>query len=440
MSVRQYIGARYVPKFYDGANNSHEWASGVQYEPLTIVTYANNSYTSKKAVPSTVGAPNLNPEYWANTGNYNAQVGDLTEDVNALTGRMNTVEPLVETAVEVLNDEVIPRLTANDRDRYVICIGDSYGIDTSSWNGWISQFIATWNAQGGHAFGLGTGGAGWVAAPQGRNFLQTLQAAANQVTGHEKDVTDIVVLGGFNDASTDTSTAALTSAMTAFKNYVKQTYPNARIRIGFIGICNNNTETMDKLIDYCKYWKDGASVNGFAYCENFEHILTNDTYVFVADGNANSHFHPNTLGNSRVASALAVFLTSGTFHIRQGYFYKNLFFFKDDGTVFVVPRMGEQVGVNANAINLSFPFNTWLDFLDLTGGNILWGSSRYKAGGVFAIFDANEYNLKHLQWKFEDRKIMVNNIFNSSTLDYSDTTVSHFITLNSFALPWEMAY
>ena len=43
--VKQYIGARYVPKF-DGDYNSEK-----EYEPLTIVTYMFNSYTSKKIVP-----------------------------------------------------------------------------------------------------------------------------------------------------------------------------------------------------------------------------------------------------------------------------------------------------------------------------------------------------------------------------------------------------
>ena len=44
---RQYIGARYVPKFFDN-NGSTEWVKGIGYEPLTIVTYLNNSFTSKK--------------------------------------------------------------------------------------------------------------------------------------------------------------------------------------------------------------------------------------------------------------------------------------------------------------------------------------------------------------------------------------------------------
>ena len=74
---RQYVGARYVPKFFENVNGSWEWAQGFQYEPLTIVRYGDNSYTSKKMVPDTVGSPNLNPEYWANTGNYNGMIQEI---------------------------------------------------------------------------------------------------------------------------------------------------------------------------------------------------------------------------------------------------------------------------------------------------------------------------------------------------------------------------
>ena len=93
MSVRQYIGARYVPLFYANPDdNSNNWKSGIIYEPLTIVTDANQSYTSKQEVPASVGRPSENLDYWILTGAYNAQVdqyrrevADLAEDVAALS-------------------------------------------------------------------------------------------------------------------------------------------------------------------------------------------------------------------------------------------------------------------------------------------------------------------------------------------------------------------
>ena len=70
MAIRNYVGARYVPKFADPV----EWQVNTSYEAMVIVTYNNASYTSKVPVPPTVGNPAENSKYWALTGNYNAQV------------------------------------------------------------------------------------------------------------------------------------------------------------------------------------------------------------------------------------------------------------------------------------------------------------------------------------------------------------------------------
>ena len=77
MATRQYIGARYVPKFA----NPIEWAKEKSYEALTIETYLNNSYTSKKSVPANTEITDTN--YWVITGNYNAQVEQYRQEVIA---------------------------------------------------------------------------------------------------------------------------------------------------------------------------------------------------------------------------------------------------------------------------------------------------------------------------------------------------------------------
>ena len=48
MANRQYVGARYVPKFADPV----EWNGALSYEALTIVTHLGHSFTSKKPVPA----------------------------------------------------------------------------------------------------------------------------------------------------------------------------------------------------------------------------------------------------------------------------------------------------------------------------------------------------------------------------------------------------
>lgn len=78
MANRQYVGARYVPKFADPV----EWNGALSYEALTIVTHLGNSFTSKKPVPA--GVDIGNGEYWVNTGNYNEQVERYTQEVEAI--------------------------------------------------------------------------------------------------------------------------------------------------------------------------------------------------------------------------------------------------------------------------------------------------------------------------------------------------------------------
>lgn len=76
MAIRNYVGARYVPKFADPV----EWQANTSYEAMMIVTYNNSSYTSKIPVPPTVGNPAENSTYWALTGNYNAQVEEYRQE------------------------------------------------------------------------------------------------------------------------------------------------------------------------------------------------------------------------------------------------------------------------------------------------------------------------------------------------------------------------
>lgn len=84
MSVREYIGARYVPLIIG------EWSSEVTYEPLSVVTHEGNSYTSRQYVPT--GIDITNDAYWALTGNYNAQFEQLRRDVEAFSDDIEAVD------------------------------------------------------------------------------------------------------------------------------------------------------------------------------------------------------------------------------------------------------------------------------------------------------------------------------------------------------------
>ena len=73
MTVREYIGARYVPLFMG------QWDIAVDYEALCVVQYQGDSYTSRQPVPA--GTDIFNEEYWLESGNYNAQVEAYRNEV-----------------------------------------------------------------------------------------------------------------------------------------------------------------------------------------------------------------------------------------------------------------------------------------------------------------------------------------------------------------------
>lgn len=98
---RQYIGARYVPKFADPV----AWDANNSYDALTIVTYFNSSYTSRKPVPA--GVEISNTEYWVCTSNFNAQLETLIELVNMAAKSYNTIAELTADIANIGSGEVV---------------------------------------------------------------------------------------------------------------------------------------------------------------------------------------------------------------------------------------------------------------------------------------------------------------------------------------------
>jgi len=115
MNNTLYIGAKCVPSFYIGSGGSSDWASGVPYEPLTVVTYNGSWYISKIAVPASTTAPAAGT-YWAKVPGYLTEldtsfiewaqehIGDLETDVSGLDTRLNAAEGDITELKDDLSD------------------------------------------------------------------------------------------------------------------------------------------------------------------------------------------------------------------------------------------------------------------------------------------------------------------------------------------------
>lgn len=268
MSVREYIGARYVPLFASPL----QWSSENTYEPLTIVQYQGNSYTSRQYVPT--GIDILNESYWALTGNYNAQIEAYRAEVREYGGRItdveNDVDTIVETTVPAIQQSIgaveddIEELqeadvafgnslaTANGRidtnvenieylaakqlkGKKFVCIGDSYGrgsgtTEMQGWPYWLEQYT-----QCGYMLNVSNGGAGFVrtgstGALNGMNFTAQVEYAAAHLDGVTADEIDFVVIGGgYNDAAHEESWSACRSGALACGERALTLFPNAKV-------------------------------------------------------------------------------------------------------------------------------------------------------------------------------------------------------------------
>ena len=90
-----YVGHRYVPKIFG------EWDNTKIYEPLSIVQYQGNSFTSRQYVP--VGVELTNEEFWVSTGNYNAQIEQYRKDVNNVKADYAHLSDKVDNAIGEVN-------------------------------------------------------------------------------------------------------------------------------------------------------------------------------------------------------------------------------------------------------------------------------------------------------------------------------------------------
>lgn len=312
-----YIGARYVPLI------KGEYDPSIAYEPLTIVIYNSNSYTSRKQVPA--GIYPTNSEYWALTGNYNAQLQKVEETVSnmkvevdkipnlekeinkipTLELEVNKIPPLEKDVASIKKE--IENITVNNNIN-MIMIGDSYGEQTdgsiSSWY-WeqIRDNLGLINNKSFYSKFLSGAGFG------NGEFLSNLQSLEKTIT-NKKTITDILVCGGWNDSDksqTYGSDSAYQSGVLNFNKYVKETYPNATITIAHISWGDSKLRNSDDVYNQMpvsreRYTKS-ASKYGWRYILNAEYILHSyQTGMWQADG-----AHPGQTGQNELAN----YLTSG---------------------------------------------------------------------------------------------------------------------------------
>lgn len=198
MAVREYVGARYVPLFADPL----QWSNTRTYEPLTIVVNQGNSYTSRQFVPT--GIDISNEDFWALTGNYNAQVEQYRQEVLKFDGR---IKANAQAIVNLKNDNAQAIVNLKGEllsQKHMVLIGDSYTNPAVPLNNtplWWEYVCKNLNVV---AHNYAKGGAGYQVS--GNLFSTQVAKAVADASYDHKMVEYCVVYGGINDIGQITAT------------------------------------------------------------------------------------------------------------------------------------------------------------------------------------------------------------------------------------------
>ena len=302
MGVRQYIGARYVIKVYENSQDpsSAEWEADVTYEPLTMVTYLNSSYLSKKDVPGSVGNPADNPSYWVVTGAYNGQIAALQhqiDNINIVIGDSSSgiIKDIADLGQDITDLET--KLTSKLQGRRIVILTDSYG-EAPAGSTFYDQLLASYPefVDQDNIYMFAYGGRGFVSAGSGYDWESTFFGSSAYTTVTDRDtITDFFVLGGCNDAAENVSAGDITTAAQSLLTRIRTEFPNARVYCGFIGFSQNT-----------------AKLPWFTTMNSIYNQLVRYGYIPVGNGQNWFHYtgfltdtvHPNASGARLIMSGL----------------------------------------------------------------------------------------------------------------------------------------
>lgn len=289
-----YVGMRYVPLF-DG-----DWNNAKDYEPLTVVSIEGNSYTSKTFVPAGV-SPVGNPDYWAETGNYNAQIEAYRQEVLQYNGRIQANADAI-AALDAKEEADITLLKKKKKDNIfagdVLIIGDSYAEgytpdgEIESWAIKLKRKLG--NGNNIH-IGFCGGGGFYTKNSTGLNFKAVIENIITNEKITVDNITCIICAGGYNDASGTTPEQydELTAYLDGFANsknyclYIGYGKPqSAYSRINVPNSLSKSCEKNNVVFGDCSQILKG----------DFENNYTSDNY------------HPNENGQKLLCGSIFAFL------------------------------------------------------------------------------------------------------------------------------------
>lgn len=201
----QYIGARYVPKFADPV----EYNPLTAYEALTIVIYNRDSYTSRQPVPA--GIDPTNGEYWVKTGDFNAQLNDLSTKIDGWDEQIAEIETTANNA-ETIAQKALDEVEATDVSQLTSRV-DTLETDMTAAQGDISSIQTDQTAQDAKITALETSQTAQdTKITAAENNISTLQATTASLS---TQIGDIKTAADNAQASADAAASDASDAKSA---------------------------------------------------------------------------------------------------------------------------------------------------------------------------------------------------------------------------------
>lgn len=236
--------------------------------------------------------------------NVNARVDNANNRINELDNKIIVTNTNVASISNRVNE--LESTKSALADRFFIFVGDSYMYGYTP-NGKIEGFadkVKKITGLNGNIFARG--GEGFAKSGPYGNFLDRLK----DYDGDKNKVTDVVVVGGYNDQGY--SYTQIGSGISEFYRYMYSNFPNATLSIGMDAWSTSPTKynSIRKVLE--AYTKASASVP-FRMIKNIEYALHFSDF-FSSDG-----FHPNNDGQNAIANYLVSWILGGDINVVRGY-------------------------------------------------------------------------------------------------------------------------
>jgi len=206
-------------------------------------------------------------------------------------------------------------------NKTVVMIGDSYGVnyvtrseahpyttsDTGRWVGWVDIFTLLFpNLK---TYQSAVGGSGFIGGVK-ETFEVQLDSLIEKID-HSDEITDVIVIGGYNDMSICSTEEDLDKAISSFTKTAKTAFPKATISFMYVSVDYANSVNKNSLDKYGTTFYQLCLKHGINYVANAHNILDSKNLIFWDESDLNSGFHPNTQGSIKIAEKIAEYLIYG---------------------------------------------------------------------------------------------------------------------------------